>query len=127
MDGIESFWVFNTNKEETTFKIFPDSCVDLIIDLHDYKVFLSGIMTGYQNRTLGMNANLIGIRMKAEWFPYISQIPVCEFKNQRVALSGLSNLLKSNMTVAQGKSNSLMDKINYLERLLLQEQDIEVV
>ncbi len=36
---IDSFWTFSGNKELESFKVFPDNCVDLIVDSQQNKAF----------------------------------------------------------------------------------------
>lgn len=122
-NGIESFWVFKENKNKIAFKVLPDSCIDLILDLNEYRIFISGIMTRYQNRNLDKDSNIIGIRMKPERLPYLSKIPICEFKNKRVELSNLNVSLNSSILDLVSESNSLTDKVNGLENFILNEQN----
>jgi len=115
---IQSFWVFKRNNRNVEFKVFPDNCVDLIIDLNQNKGFISGIMTRYQNRILNENSNIIGIRFKAEDFPYLSEIPPSEIKNNRIEFSNLNLDWSSTMIQRLIEFKSLSDKIAYLERFL---------
>jgi len=121
--GIESFWTFRGNTEKTTFKVLPDSCVDLIFDLAQHRIFVSGIMTRYQNRNLDQNTHLLGIRMKAECLPRLMLMPMGEFKNERVDLTGSDVFLTSSLAVAANESTSWIERIHLLEKLILNQQE----
>ena len=121
--GIESFWTFRENTDKATFKILPDGCVDLIFDLAQHRIFLSGIMTRYQNRNLNQNPHLLGIRMKAEWLPRLMLMPMGEFKNERVDLTGSDEFLTSSLAVAANESTSWIERFHLLEKLILNQQE----
>lgn len=121
-NGIEAFWTFQGNNK-ITFKVLPDSCVDLIVDLCNNRIFISGIMTQSENRNLDKDSNIIGMRIKAEQFPFLSKMPICEITNKVVELSNINTSLQSNITDKVYRSTSLMDKINCLENLILIQQN----
>jgi len=121
--SIQSFWVFKQNKENIAFKVMPDNCVDLIIDLNQNKGFISGIMTHYQNRELGENSNIIGIRFKAETFPYLSKIPLSATKNHLIEFSNVNLDWNSTMIEELNEFDALLEKIAYLERFFTIQQN----
>jgi len=115
---VESFWHYKGNGEQTAFKILPDSCVDLIFDLHQKKGFISGLMTEYQNLKLEANPNLIGIRFRAEIFSFLFQLPLKEIKNQKLDLSILNSEWAPMILAKLNHSESLADSLNYLENFI---------
>lgn len=117
-NSIQSFWTFKQNKSNIKFKVFPDNCVDLIIDLNQNKGFISGVMTHYQNRVLNENSNIIGMRFKAEVFSKLFEIPPSEIKNNRIEFSNVNLDWNSTMIQRLTDFTSLSDKIEFLEKFI---------
>ncbi|MEL6917853.1 MAG: helix-turn-helix domain-containing protein [Bacteroidota bacterium] len=116
---IDSFWTFSNNKESESFKVLPDNCSDLIFDTVENKAFVSGVMTTYQPRELGINSNLIGIRFKTENFRTISNIPLYEIKDLRVEMAHVIPNYNPNILNKLNDISRIEDKISFLEKFVL--------
>jgi len=62
---IDAFWISTDNESNEIFKVLPDTCAGLIIDLNQNKGFIPGIMSNFQTRKLGIKSDVMGIRFKA--------------------------------------------------------------
>lgn len=120
--SIQSFWVYKQKESNVAFKVLPDNCVDLIIDLNEHKGFISGIMTHYQHQTLKENSDIIGIRFKPELFPYLSEIPISETKNNKINCSDGNMDWCPTMIRGLVQLQSVPDKIEYLENCIIKKQ-----
>ena len=116
---IDSFWTYSNNEQPENFKVLPDTCIDLIVDLNQNQGFISGVMTKFQFRELAMKANLIGIRFKSEKFACLSQISLEETKNLRVELSELFHIWDLSKLVQLNHLETETDKIKLLENLIV--------
>lgn len=87
---VEAFWTVSNNESNEQFKVLPDACVDLIIDLNQPKAFVSGVMNKHQFRSLRADVSLIAIRFKAEYFKQLFAVPGAELKNLRTEITTLS-------------------------------------
>lgn len=112
---IDTFWTFSKNKSSENFKVLPDTCADLIFDLNQNKVFLSGIMTNYQLRELALESDIIGIRFKTERFGSLSKVPLNETKNSRVELSQIFQKKDLDSLNQLNELETITDKVNFLE------------
>lgn len=81
---VDCFWLFTSNDCIEEFKVLPDACTDLIVDLNQGQGFVSGTMTGFQVRRLSAQANLMGVRFKTEHFAALSLLPMREFRDLRI-------------------------------------------
>lgn len=115
---IDSFWTFSKNKTNETFKILPDTCVDMIFDLNQNQGFLCGVMSKYQLRKLGSGANIIGIRFKTENFASVSKVPLNETKNLRVELANILPTMEEDRIYSLSGMERLKDKIGFLENFI---------
>lgn len=86
---VDTFWTFSAGQATDPFKVLPDTCTDLIVDLSHNMVFLSGAMTRYQLRELQANTDLMGVRFKTEHFGSLSSVPMAELSDLRVELSDI--------------------------------------
>ncbi len=115
---IDSFWTFSNNNTSENFKVLPDTCTDLIVDLNLNNGFLSGVMTNYQLIELRTKSNLIGVRFKTEKFGSFSKIPLSETKNLRVELSQIFPSNNLNVFHQLIDLETITDKIIFLENFI---------
>ena len=112
---IDSFWTFSNNDVSEDFKILPDTCTDLILDLNQKEGFISGVMSNYQLHGLEAESDLIGIRFKSENFGSLSKIPLNETKNLRVELSQVFAVYHQNIFSQLNELTAIQDRVNFLE------------
>lgn len=115
---IDAFWTFSTAQFSESFKVFPDTCIDLIVDLSKNEAFVSGIMSNFQIRELASRSNLIGVRFKTESFGCLSKIPTHETKNLRIDFSQLFPNCEQNIVNQLINLESTADKISFLENFI---------
>ena len=118
---VDSFWIFSHNQTRESFKILPDACVDILFDLSQGKAFFSGVMTHYQVRELGTEAELIGVRFKAEKFALLSTVSPKETQNQRVEFASIFPHHGSHTLCELHELSSLSKRITFLEKFLFKE------
>ncbi|HTF28412.1 MAG TPA: helix-turn-helix transcriptional regulator [Flavitalea sp.] len=84
---IDAYWVMKSDRpSETTERIYPDGCIDIILNLGDdfltdngtvkmkhEAAYLVGTMTQYMNVTVAHDTYLLGIRFKPLGFPTFYQ------------------------------------------------------
>lgn len=114
-DSIDTFWFFSNDKSDEKFKVMPDACTDIIVDLNQNKSFLSATMTTFQQIEVKAQSSLIGVRFKAEKFGSLSAIPLHEVKDLRVELSELFPKFNLNLITEMNGSKTIEKKICVLE------------
>lgn len=112
---IDSFWTYWNKEEPESFKVLPDSCIDLIFDLKRNIGFISGIMSTYQIRELEGDCHLIGIRLKAESFYSLTRIPPNEIKNLRTEIGNVFSKQDVHTISHLYSLKSIHDKVSFLE------------
>jgi len=117
-ESVDAFWLFSSNKFDEKFIICPDTCTDLIFDLNQNIVFLSGIMTNYQQIEVQAKSNLLGIRIKSENFGSLLGIPLYEVKNLKIELSELLPRFDLDIINELKSSETIQKNVNKLEDFL---------
>jgi len=115
---IDTFWLFSKNKYDEKFRVFPDTCTDLIFDLNQNKGYLSATMTNHQQREIQAKSNLIGIRFKSENFGSFFNIPLSDLKNLRIEFSELFPEFDLSIFSAMRDSDTTKKKIIVLENFI---------
>ncbi len=117
---IESIWTFSS-EGSTHFKVLPDSCVDLILDLNQNRGLVSGYMTRFQELTLPEETNVIGVRFQAESFAAFSSIPLSAFKNSQIEFADLQ--WSSNLLYLLNESSSLKERFSLIDNFICNKQN----
>lgn len=112
---IDSFWIFSGNQAPEVYKVLPDNCVDIIFDFTTKRVFMSGVMSNYQIRKLGAEANLLGMRFKVENFSRITPLPLSKTRNLRIELSQVFPIYEPTILEQLNDLLTVSDKIEWLE------------
>ena len=115
---VDAFWTFSSSQKVEAFKIFPDSCTDLIFDLEGNQAFVSGVMTKFQVHKLEQPSNLIGIRFKTENFGRISNVPAVETRNQRLEVKDVLPNFRSSMMEQLNACSSIENKLLLIARFV---------
>jgi len=122
-NAIESIWIYKGPKDKIKFNVLPDACVDLIIDLNQNRGFVSGLMTQHQEQSLGANAHIIGIRLKAEHAAFLTGLPLGETNNQKIDFSQLDPSWDSTWMQKLYDFDAMSDKVYYLEKYIFKKAE----
>ncbi|MGD1845489.1 MAG: helix-turn-helix domain-containing protein [Salibacteraceae bacterium] len=112
----EALWSFSGNRHSESFKVQPDSCTDLIVDLKRNACFVSGAMTAYQQRQLSAEANLLGLRFKTEHFALLTEVPLQEIRNLRTDSVDVLPFLPHHLPAQLQELNSLAERKTVLKK-----------
>lgn len=88
---IDSYWFFeNTDETEQEILILPDCCMDIVCDLSNDKIFISGVMTTAQTVLIKPGRKFFGIRFMPGVLPTLLNVSADELKNQNIPLQKIS-------------------------------------
>lgn len=98
---IDSFWIFKNDQQREVFNVLPDTCIDIICNLKQNHLQISGVMSKSGYTTLEKGTHLLGIRFKAERLARLTKIPIHKIRNLTLELRDVmpeSSLLDINFS-----------------------------
>ena len=118
---IDSIWEFSNLETNETMQILPDGCSDIIINIGEApSIFVSGIMTSFEESTFTPQTNLIGIRFKEGQLGQFTDFPIYETKNTQIDAIHLFPYFDLNTLSSIHDLDKFSSKKILLETILLQ-------
>lgn len=84
-DYIYCFWELKSAKTLNTsfvYRVVSDGCIDILIDLEQYEIFITGFSKKYIEFNLGTSFHYVGVRFYPFMFPLLFNIPATTLVDQ---------------------------------------------
>ena len=127
---IANYWVsegFWDNAEMV--RIFPDGCVDIIINANDsngmtrYNPYIVGTITSFLDFWASGNVKMIGIRFKPSGINAFTRIPIHEFTNKRIEVSLVDSLFDNRFYEGMEEKEVTPLQLRFIDAYLIEKLD----
>lgn len=132
---IDKYWVTEGSPEPGSYlRILPDGCTDFIFNLEDtanladghgmivgpMDSYFVGPMRAYSElRVCSGNLHMLGVRFTPCGLTVFTRVPMSEFTDQRVCLSGLNLLFHQEFAHVLREQSTLEERVQVIEQYLL--------
>ncbi|GHT30273.1 AraC family transcriptional regulator [Bacteroidia bacterium] len=122
---VETYWTATEFGDEgEVFKILPDGCVDILFAFGDSSAensipHIVGTMTYFIEIKYVDDINRFGIRFKPAGITAFTHVPIFEFTNQQIDMTGVETLFDEGFYEVLPEKKTITETIHHIDTYLL--------